>query len=206
MNRTLTLVASVTALSLMTACSSIKGNEKIANQKLQTSFVAEGVKIETDCSFLTMDKSDCNIVAIEAVGVTATGGGTQNNLRTGMIRAGDLARSHVSHFINEEVTSTRVTTTIAKNLEKARDKVQSNADGEVVEMTDKEANNISLRENSNNTAHELTQTVRVNSRAILRGFRVVKQEVVGSQEVAVTIRWDLQSDRAAQQLRQRFGN
>jgi hypothetical protein len=205
MNRSLTLVAAVVALSL-TACSSIKTNDKVANQKLQTSFVAEGVKIETDCSFMAFDKSDCNIVAIEATGVTSTGGGTPNNLRTGMIRAGDLARAHVAHFINEEVSSTRVTNTIAKNLEKAKDSSQTNGDGVVVEMTDKEAANVSVRENSNDTAHQLTQTIRVNSRAILRGFRVVKQEVVGPQEVAVTIRWDLQSDKAAQQLRQRFGN
>lgn len=205
MKRTLTLIAAVTALSLVTGCSTFKSSDPIAKQKLSTSFVAEGVKIETDCGFFSLNKSECNIVAIEAVGVTSTGGASPNVMRTGMIRAGDLARAHVSHFINEEVTSTRVTTTIAKNLEKAQDKVQSGASEEVVEMTDKEAKNVSLRENSNDTAHQLTQTIRVNSRAILRGFRVIKQEVVGPQEVAVTIRWDLQSDRSAQQLRQRFG-
>jgi len=39
----------------------------------------------------------------------------------------------------------------------------------------------------------------------LRGFKVVKQEVVGAQEVSVTIRWDKDSERTANQLRKKFG-
>ncbi len=56
------------------------------------------------------------------------------------------------------------------------------------------------------TAVQLTTTVRANSTAILRGFRVIKQEVVGAQEVAVTIRWDKTSERTARLLESKFGS
>jgi hypothetical protein len=48
--------------------------------------------------------------------------------------------------------------------------------------------------------------VRANSTAILRGFKVIKQEVVGAQEVAVTIRWDKTSERTARLLESKFGS
>jgi len=40
----------------------------------------------------------------------------------------------------------------------------------------------------------------------LRGFKVVKQEVTGQQEVSVTIRWDKDSENTANLLRKKFGN
>jgi hypothetical protein len=52
----------------------------------------------------------------------------------------------------------------------------------------------------------LTETIRTSSRAILKGFVKIEEKVVGDQEVAVTIRWDKNSDSTASQLRKRFGN
>jgi hypothetical protein len=211
MKRTLLCLAVTLSLG---ACSSItKGTgeiEPIRDQKLSSSFVGDGVKIETNCSWYNINKSNCQIIAIEATGTTATNGNSANNLRTGLIRAGDIARANVSHFIKEDISSTRVTNTLAKNIEKANDRMKSRTlTGDTVEMSDKEAEkdtNFAIRENSNDTAHQLTQTVRVNSQNILRGFKVIKQEKVGDQEVAVTIRWDLDSGRAANELRRRMGN
>ena len=62
----------VIALSVATlvGCSSnplTNSSEPIRNQKLSTSFTAEGIKIETDCTWYTLNKSECNIVSIEAV-------------------------------------------------------------------------------------------------------------------------------------------
>ena len=71
-------------------------------------------------------------------------------------------------------------------------------------MTDKEAASISLRENNNETAHNLTETIRTNSQTILRGFMKINEEVIGKQEVSVTIRWDKDSERAAEMLRKKF--
>lgn len=199
----------VVTVAVLAGCSSVRTNpdEPIRNQKLSTSFTQEGVKIETNCAWYTIDKSNCEVVAIESVGTTTTNGNTSNNRSTAFTRAELRAKANVRHFLQEEITSSRVNTTIAKNVEKAKDVVNVKGSGEVT-MTDQEAkeSNSSVRENSNDTAHQVTETVRANAQGILRGFKVVKQEVTGPQEVSVTIRWDLDSDRTAQQLRKRFGN
>lgn len=205
------LIVSAVLVSLV-GCSTVKtnDNEPIRNQKLATSFVAEGIKIETDCRWYTLDKSNCTIVSIESVGSAPTNGNTNNNRQSALTRADLRARANVRHFLQEEITSSRVNTTIAKNVEKANDRIKTKInEGNAVEMSDQDAakdTNYAVRENSNDTAHQLTETVRANAVGILRGFRVVKQEVTGPQEVSVTIRWDLDSDRAANQLRKKFGN
>ena len=207
MKYTLTAVAVIAVLAGCASKPVTNSDEPIRNQKLSTSFVSEGIKIETNCAWYKPWKSDseCNIVAIEAVGIAATNGNSTNNLRTGLIRAEMQAKANVSHFITEEVTSNRVTSTIAKNIEKAQDKINKGAtDDKTVEMSDKEAKNISARENLNDTAHNVTNTIRANSRSILRGFKIVNQEVTGDQEVKVVVRWDLESDRTATMLRKKF--
>lgn len=195
----------VIALSL-TACSSMKtGNgtntaTPIANQKLSTSFVGEKVKIETKCSWFSFG-SNCEVVAIEATGTAPSFGNTTSNMRNALTRAEMKAQAQVARFLNEEVTSDRVQKTIAKNIEKATDKVNSGkADDSAVEMTDKEAGNISLRENNNETVVTLTETVRTSAKSILSGFVKVDEKVIGDQEVAVTIRWDVESNVSRKQL------
>ena len=203
---TLTLIAAA-----VTGCSTAvtNSNEQIRNQKLSTNFVGEGIKIETNCAWYKPWKNDCEIVSIEAVATAPTFGNTVPNRKNALTVAEMYAGANVSHFIKQNITSSRVTSTIAKNVEKARDKLNTNhGDHEVVEMSDKEAKatNVSVRENSNDTAVQLTTTVRANSTAILRGFRVIKQEVVGAQEVAVTIRWDKHSETTAKLLESKFGS
>jgi hypothetical protein len=202
----LTLVAAA-----ISGCSTAVTNsdEQIRNQKLSTSFVGEGIRIETNCAWYKPWKSDCEIVSIEAVGTAPTFGNTVPNRKNALTVAEMQAGANVSHFIKQNITSSRVTSTIAKNVEKARDKLNtSHGDHEVIEMSDTEAkgSNVSVRENSNDTAVQMTTTVRSNSTAILRGFKVVKQEVVGAQEVAVTIRWDKDSERTAKMLESKFGS
>jgi len=205
------LKLSVLAIALsLGACSSMQtgngtnGNVPIANQKLSTSFVNEKIKIETKCNWFGMG-NDCNIVAIESVGTAPTFGNTTANRKNALTIAEMRANANVSEFISKEISSNRVNTTIAKNIEKASDVVKSGkADGSDIELTDQEAKNISLRENTNNTAVQLTETIRTSSSAILKGFVKIKEEVTGVQEVAVTIRWDLDSEKASNALRQKF--
>lgn len=202
----------VVVSAVLTGCGSTKlsGNDSpIRSQKLATSFTQEGITIETDCAWYKFTKTDCNVIAIESRASTDTNGNTTANRTTAFTRATLKAKANVRHFLNEEISSSRVNTTIAKNIEKANDKSKTSGNStEVVGMTDKEANadNYVVRENSNDTAHQVTETVRANAEGILRGFRVVKQDVTGNQEVAVTIRWDVTSDTQASQLRKRFGN
>jgi hypothetical protein len=189
------------ATLVLTGCGSMsKSTDKIVEQKLSTSFVSEDIKIETKCSWFGMG-SECNIVAIEATGTAPSYGGTVNNRRNALTRAELRAKASVAEFLDTQVSSTRVQTTLAKNIEKASDKVRSgNDDDQPVEMTDKEAKNISLRENNNNTAVTLTETLRTSASAVLRGFHKVNERVIGDQEVAVTIRWDKGSNESRKQL------
>lgn len=200
----------ITVALCLGACSSMQtGNgtnssTAIANQKLSTSFVNEKIKIETKCSWFGLGK-DCNIVAIESTETAPSFGNTTNNRKNALTIAEMRAGANVSEFLTKEITSNRVMTTIAKNIEKANDVVKSGkADGADVEMTDQEAKNISLRENNNNTVVQLTETIRTNSRAILKSFYKIHEEVTGAQEVSVTIRWDLDSEKASNALRQKF--
>jgi hypothetical protein len=172
----------------------------IANQKLSTSFVGEKIKLETKCSWFGLS-SDCQVIAIEATGTAPSYGNTTSNIRNAFTRAEMKAQAQIARFLNEEVTSDRVQSTIAKNIERATDKVKSGkADDNAIEMTDKEANNISLRENNNDTVVTLTETIRTSAKAILSGFKKIDEKVIGDQEVAVTIRWDLDSNASRKQL------
>jgi len=207
------LLISAVVISLV-GCSTVKRGEgeiePIRNQKLSTSFHQDTIKIETDCAWYKPFKTDCEIVSITSSGSATTNGNSNNNRITALTRAQMKALANVAHFMNEEVTSNKVSNTIAKNIEKANDRIKSRTTtGETVNMSDNEAEkdtNYSILENSNDTAHSLTENIRNNAQARLRGFYPVKQEVTGNQEVTVTMRWDKDSDTTAAQLRKKFGN
>ena len=200
-------LATITIAIVLTGCASTKseGEGPVKTQKLSTSFASERIKIETSCTWRMFRPNDCEVVAIESTATATSFGNTANNRKTALTVAEMRANSHVAEFISKDISTTRVTNTIAKNLEKASDKVKSsNSDGSAVEMTDKEAATVSLRENNNQTVHTLTETIRTNSQAILKGFVKINEEVVGNQEVSVTIRWDKDNERAAEMLRKKF--
>ena len=200
-------IAAITIAIVLSGCASTKneGEGPVKTQKLSTSFAGEKIKIETNCTWYKPWKSDCEIVSIESTATATSFGNTANNRKTALTVAEMRANSQVAEFISKDISTNRVTNTIAKNLEKASDKVKSgNNDGKTVEMSDKEAATISLRENNNETVHTLTETIRTSSQAILKGFVKINEEVVGNQEVSVTIRWDKDSERAAEVLRKKF--
>lgn len=201
-------LVSIAIVLALVGCASNKtaeGEGPVKTQKLSTSFAGEKIKIETSCTWHVFKPNDCDVVAIESTATATSFGNTANNRKTALTVAEMRANAQVSEFLAKEISSTRVTNTIAKNLEKASDKVRSgNADNKTVEMSDKEAATISLRENNNETVHQLTETIRTSSQAILKGFVKINEEVVGNQEVLVTIRWDKDSERAADMLRKKF--
>jgi hypothetical protein len=202
MKKTLTVLAITTVLAGCSTTKSVNPDEPIRNQKLSTSFVSEGIKIETDCAWYKFGKSECDVTAIESTAVAWTNGATAVQVGEARKVARMEASANVAHFLNEKITSNRVTTVMAKHIEKAKDTVTS--DKSV--MTDKEAQQLNTinRENANDTARTVTRTISANAEAILKGFKTIKEEPVGQQEISVTIRWDLESDRAAAQLRKRF--
>lgn len=195
-------LACLSVAVMLTACGSMNGTNgsgPISSQKLSTSFVSEGIKIETKCNWFGMG-SDCKVVAIEAIGTAPSFGNTVTNRKIALTRAEMRANANVAEFLSKEVTTNRVNTVISKNIEKAKDIARQGGDTSDVAMSDQEAKNVSLRENNNDTVMQLTETIRTSSSAILKGFVKIKEEVVGAQEVAVTIRWDVNSNNSRDQL------
>jgi hypothetical protein len=201
-------LATIAMAIVLAGCGTTKtaeGEGPVKSQKLSTSFAGEKIKIETSCTWRMFSKNECELSAIESTATATSFGNTANNRKTALTVAEMRANAQVAEFIAKDISTTRVTSTIAKNLEKANDKVKSgNVDGSTVSMSDKEAASISLRENNNETVHTLTETIRTNSQAILKGFMKINEEVTGNQEVSVTIRWDKDSEQAAETLRKKF--
>jgi len=217
MKRTFRTLAIVTAVTSLAACGSLggfnsNGDQQIRQQKLSTTF-NDGLKIETSCSFFRSEES-CEVVSIEATATVPANGGTNANAHTAKIRAEMEAKAKVARFLNEKIDTEVVTKTIAKNIEKAKDRLSTDnggQDDEVVSMTENEAKttkvepgkNVSVRENSNDTAYQLTSTVRSFAQTKLRGFKAIRYEANG-QELTVTIRWDKKSDVSARKINQMF--
>jgi len=214
----------VTAIALtLSACSSVSLNKAdnpgsmtpIHTQKLSSNFTRKGIKLEYDCAFGTgmfgMTDAVCSKTDIKAIEVTAYApsyGNSENNRENAFRVAEMRAKAKLRHFIQEDVSSSQVKTVIAKNIEKANDRIKQRISAnEEVNMTDDEATketNWAIRENTNDTVQTLTETVRVNAAGILRGVRSVDEKIVDRQTVQVTIRWDKDSERASEFFRNKW--
>jgi hypothetical protein len=214
----------VTAIALtLSACSSVSLNKAdnpgsmtpIHSQKLSSNFTRKGIKLEYDCAFGTgafgMTDAMCNKTDIKAIEVTAYApsyGNSENNRENAFRVAEMRAKAKLRHFIQEDVSSSQVKTVIAKNIEKANDRIKQRINAnEEVNMTDDEATketNWAIRENTNDTVQTLTETVRVNAAGIMRGVRSIDEKIVDRQTVQVTIRWDKDSERASEFFRNKW--
>ena len=115
------------------------------------------------------------------------------------------AKAKLRKFIHEDVATSETKQVISKNIEKANDRIKQRINAnEEVNMTDDEATketNFAIRENTNETVQNLTETIRVNAAGILRGVYVKDEVVVDRQTVQVTIRWDKNSEKASDYFR-----
>jgi PBP1b-binding outer membrane lipoprotein LpoB len=214
----------VTAIALtLSACSSVSLNKAdnpgsmtpIQSQKLTSNFTRKGIKLEFDCAFGTgafgMTDAMCSKTDIKAIEVTAYApsfGNSENNRENAFRVAEMRAKAKLRHFINEDVSSSQTKQVIAKNIEKANDRIKQRISAnEEVNMTDDEATketNFAIRENTNDTVQTLTEVVRVNAQGIMRGVRAIDEKIVDRQTVQVTIRWDKDSDRASEFFRNKW--
>jgi hypothetical protein len=184
-------------------------------QKLSSNFTRRGVKVEFDCAWGTgmfgLTDAVCvktDLKSIEVTDYAASFGNSESQRENAYRKAEMGAKAKLRRFISEEVNTTQVKTTFAKNVEKANDRIKQRISAnEEINMTDDEATretNWAVRENTNEAVENLTQTIRVNAAGILRGVRVSEAKIVDRQTVQVTIRWDRDTDRASDFLRSRF--
>ena len=205
---------------LLTACSSTKekkdqaraAGDLIGAQKLSSNFKRQGVKLEWECSWGTgFSDASCSKGDVKAIEVTAYApsfGNSEANREAAFSVAHDMALVKLNRFISDEVTTSRVTNTLTKNIEKANDKLKSKiSTQEVISVTDDDLfsdSNIASRENTNEVIRTVTESIRTQSSGILRGVRSIDEKIVDRQTVAVTVRWDKDSEKAVQELRRRI--
>ena len=217
-------LATVAVALALTACGSTKSPTAgldggaitpINAQKLTSNFKRRGIKVEFECAWGTgafgLTDAMCvktDLKAIEVTDYAASFGNSEAQRENAFRKAEMGAKAKLRRFLSEEVNTSQVKTTFAKNVEKANDRIKQRINAnEEVEMADDEAakeTNWAVRENTNEAVETLTQTIRVNAAGILRGVRVSDAVVVDRQTVQVTIRWDKDTDRAAEVLRRRF--
>ena len=122
-------VIAITALILLAGCSSTKKAtvesapiEALNAQKLSSSFKRQGIKIEWDCKYFTgVFDATCiknEIKAIEVTGYAPSFGASEVMRETAFKVAHDQALDKLIRFVKQDISSTRVTNTIAKNIEK----------------------------------------------------------------------------------------
>lgn len=184
--------------------------EPIVNQRLTSSFDRRTIKIGLVCSNSTgtISKSctKSEVDFIEVTGYAATNGSTSHNKEQAFVVAEMIAKSKLRHFISEDVTSDKVVNTVTKTFEKATDLHNSNSDN--VDVADDETvispGNTMTRDNSNNIARKVTEVIKVNAKGILRGVKTINEEIVDAHTVAVTIRWDRESNVVSKFLSKQF--
>lgn len=211
----------ISAAFLVSACSSTpkegldSGNiTAVNNQSLTSTFNRKGIKVEWDCMFGTgFSQLTCVQTSIKAIEVTgyAPSFGNSEALRENAFKvANDVAMDKLIRFVKQDIHSTRVTTTLAKNIEKATDKTKSKIRaGEEVEMNDDDAmkdSNVAVRDNINDTVRQVTESIRTNAGGIIRGARAIDERIVDRQTVAVTIRWEQGLSKKLNSIRKQFGN
>jgi hypothetical protein len=209
----------VAALALLTACGSAKKKSdidpgaitSINSQKLETTFKRQNVKIEWNCAWGTgLFEATCvrgDIKSIEATGYASSFGNSEVLRENAFIIAEMNAKEKLIRFVKNDISTQSVSTTLAKNVEMANDRVKQRIQGEQVAMSDLDAEkdtNFAVRTNTNEVVRNFTTTVKSQANGILRGVRTVDERIVDRQTVSVTVRWDQDSERASEYLQKRF--
>ena len=213
----LVLSLTLAACSSTKQAASIEGGQitAINAQKLTTNFKRKGVKLEWECAWGTgafgLTNAMCSkgdIKAIEVTSYATSNGNSENNRETAFKVAEMKAKAKLRHFIHEDVYSSSVQNTMSKNVEKANDRIKNRIKSdEDVAMSDEDASkdtNFAVRENSNDTVRTVTESIRTQAQGILKGIQVADESIVDRQTVAVTIRWDKDSETTANYFSKKF--
>jgi len=180
----------------------------IAEQRLSTNFRKEGIKIDWTITG--------KLKAIEVTGYAPANGNTEFQQDAAFDAAELDAKAKLTRFLHEGISSSRVSNTISRNIEKARDVTRNKIKGgdDAVTMSDTEAaqtkpaednQNVATRDNTNDTTRTLIKKISEEARGILSGVYVKDTDIMGDgRTVKVVIRWDRDSQNAVKELRKAF--
>jgi uncharacterized lipoprotein len=96
----------------------------IQSQKLTSNFVRRGVKLEFNCKWYSVNCNSVEPTAIEVTATAVSNGNSESNRETAFVVAEMYAKAKLRRFIQEDISSTQVTNTISKNIEKANDRIK----------------------------------------------------------------------------------
>ncbi len=209
------LILTLSVIAALAGCSSTpvaeQKEESIQDQRLVSTFTRNSVKLEWDCKWFTgVTEKTCvkgNIIAIEATGYAPSYGNTEALRETAFSVAHDVALDKLVRFIKQDLTSSRVTNTLTKNVEKANDIIKSNSRSTAEASDNDNANEGSTdtnRDNVNQTVRTVVENIRSQANGIVRGARVVDEQVVDKKTVSVTVRWSIQNADQSKSLNKYF--
>lgn len=165
----------------------------IESQTFKTNIPGETIKITKSCGWL-WNRKQCNIEAIEAVGVQPSVGATNLIQKTVTLQACDNARANVvSYVFGDSVTDSRISKLRSRQNENQKDRLKSRTEkGDEVAMSDSDPEkdtNFSIQESLVNSDIDMVRTVTTNAQGRLVGFKVINTSVVNGKTIACTINW-----------------
>lgn len=185
------IISLIVASATMTGCSTFGGKtadevdvaktEAISRQEFTTFFENDGIKVDWECIdrnawTLGITCKEKTVKSIEITVTIPTNGGTNFNASNAVIAGQEEAKGMLARFIQEEVSTERVTTIKSISQENQDDTYRNPISGTnqvATQANDPEDPNMNyaVRSNANDTVRELHTVIRSNSQLILRGLR-----------------------------------
>lgn len=204
------VAAFVTGCSSTKAPESVKNDQPIADQQLVSNFTRNSVKVEWSCKWFTgITDTTCvkaGIKAIEATGYAPAHGNSEALRETAFAVAHDVALDKLVRFIKQDLTSSRVTNTLTKNVEKAADQFEKTGKTTTVSEDDTATDaSKSNRTNTNEVVRTVQDIIRTQATGIIRGAKITDEKIVDKQTVAVTVRWSTENADGVMGIGRYFG-
>lgn len=211
-------ILTLSIIAVLAGCSSTPSTDAqqadvIQDQRLVSTFARNNIKLEWSCKWFTgITDRTCvkgNITAIEATGYAPSYGNTEVLRETAFSVAHDVALDKMVRFIKQDLTSSRVTRTLTKNVEKANDLIKTNSVNNA-EVSDEDAltgsggSTDTNRANVNETVRSVVENIRSQASGIVRGSQVIDEQVVDKKTVSVTVRWSIQTADQSKSLNKYF--
>ena len=201
------------AVTVVVGCAVTRSEREASadnSQRMATTFKRDGVKLDWSCRWGTgITKATCvkgDFVGIEVTAYAPSFGTTEASRESAFRVANDMALAKLAQFLSTEVNTSRTTKILTRNVEKTNQMLLSGKamPTEVTASDDESALTTGSNEQAlqvdTNVASSVLETIKIQSKRILKGVRVIDEKIVDAKTVAVTVRWDAESDLARQQI------
>ena len=211
--RSLRIMTCMLTVAMVTGCASTRPESDASTQNSQrmgTTFKRDGVKLEWSCRWGTgITKATCvkgDFIGIEASAYAPSFGTTEASRESAFRVANDLALAKLAQFLSTEVKTSRTTNILTRNVEKTNQMLLSGKtmSGEVTFNDDEDelakGSNEQALQTEGRVASSVVEVMKIKSQRILKGVRVIDEKIVDAKTVSVTVRWDVDSDAARQEI------